>query len=70
VINHSAAFQIGKFACDVDTSNPNTSLVHWDVIFDTARHHAGTTVNAARGVIEKGVMFDISHEDTSKPFLP
>jgi hypothetical protein len=42
--------QIGKFTFQANPSYPDTGLIHRDIIFDTARHHAGTAVNTARSI--------------------
>src|SRR6266540_6596621 len=62
VVDHCAALQIGIFAFDTDTGNPDTSLIHRNIVFDAACDHAGAAVNTARSVEEKGVMFDFSHD--------
>jgi hypothetical protein len=62
VIDHRAAFQVGILPFDANARHPDAGLVHLDVVFHTASHHAGTAVNTACGVEEIGVMFDFSHD--------
>jgi hypothetical protein len=67
VVDHAGARQVRELALHADPGHPDARLVHVDLVFHAARHHAGPAIDAACGVENEGFMFDIGHIKSSLP---